>query len=139
MPRVSTGVLEEPLDPAALTRRAHEAASGAVVTFEGVVRDHDAGQGVTAIDYSAHPDAPTILAQIARDVAARHDVHHVEAWHRVGHLGVGDVAMVVVVGSAHRAAAFEATRDLVDEVKKRLPVWKKQHMSDGTHAWSGLP
>lgn len=139
MTHVATGIKDAPLDPESIERAVDDPRCGAVVRFEGVVRNHDAGDDVTGIDYSAHPLAEGILAEIAAGIASRDSVHAVEAHHRVGHLDVGDVAMVVVVSAEHRAEAFAAASDLVDEVKARLPVWKKQFLADGTHAWSGLP
>lgn len=137
-PLINTGVVEEPLDVAAIAERASDPRCGAQVSFLGIVRNHDAGDAVTAIEYSAHPLAARTLAAIAHKVAEEIDVTHIEAWHRIGTLGVGDVAMVVITSSAHRAAAYEANRRIVEDVKKELQVWKRQHFTDGTQAWSGI-
>ncbi|NKR13550.1 molybdenum cofactor biosynthesis protein MoaE [Arthrobacter sp. D2] len=114
-----------------------DSAAGAVVTFSGVVRNHDDGRSVTGIEYVAHPHASTILGQIAAEIAARADIDAVAVQHRVGRLGVGDVALAAAVSAAHRAEAFTACADLVDEIKKRLPVWKRQVFPDGSHEWTG--
>lgn len=137
-PIIHTGVVEEPLDVAAITARAADPRCGAQVTFLGVVRNHDAGESVTAIEYSAHPLAARTLASIAQKAAEDIDVTHIEAWHRIGTLTVGDAAMVVITSAPHRAAAYEANRRIVEDVKKELQVWKRQHFSDGSQAWSGI-
>ncbi len=132
-------ISDQPLDAAALTLQVSHDAAGATVTFAGVVRNHDLGQAVDSIEYSSHPQAAEIIATLAAEVAGRDGVRAVGIVHRVGHLQVGDLAMVAVVAAEHRGQAFSATSDLVDEVKKRLPVWKKQHFSDGHTEWTGLP
>lgn len=114
-----------------------DAAAGAVVTFSGVVRDHDAGRSVTEIEYVAHPSAPDVVARVAADVAARTEVEAVAVVHRVGTLAVGEVALAAAVAAAHRAEAFAACAELVDEIKARLPVWKRQVFADGSHEWTG--
>ena len=112
-------------------------AAGAVVTFGGVVRNHDGGRSVTEIEYVGHPTAGQVVADVAADVAARFPVDAVAVVHRVGTLGVGDVALAAAVSAAHRAEAFAATAELVEEVKRRLPVWKRQVFPDGSHEWTG--
>jgi molybdopterin synthase catalytic subunit len=112
-------------------------AAGAVVTFGGVVRNHDGGRSVTEIEYVGHPTAGEVVAQVAADVVARFPVDAVAVVHRVGTLGVGDVALAAAVSAAHRAEAFAATAELVEEVKRRLPVWKRQVFPDGSHEWTG--
>ena len=126
-----------------LSMAEHEAlvaavAAGAVVSFAGVVRDHDEGKGVTALDYSAHPTAAALVAEVAADVAARvSGVRALAVSHRVGPLAIGDVALACAVSADHRAAAFEVCALLVDEVKARIPVWKRQLFADGTEEWVG--
>jgi molybdopterin synthase catalytic subunit len=132
---VTIAVTTDPLDVAAHERAVAHPAAGAVVTFQGVVRDHDEGRGVSALEYEAHPSAGSILAEVAAEIAARPEVYAVAVSHRVGPLAVGDVALVAAVSTAHRAAAFTACADLVDEVKARLPVWKRQVFADGTQEW----
>lgn len=137
--QIRTSIVEGPLDPAAIEGQARRADCGALVSFVGVVRDHDGGEGVSGIDYSAHPQAARILREIVAGFAEREGVHRIEAHHRVGSLKVGDEAMVVVIAAEHRGQGFTTCSDLVDEVKARLPVWKKQFRLDGSHEWSGLP
>jgi molybdopterin synthase catalytic subunit len=109
--------------------------AGAVVTFSGDVRDHDHGRSVDRLEYEGHPTAATVLAQVARAVAERHDVIAIAVMHRVGPLAIGDSALVAAVSAAHRKEAFAACADLVDEVKHQLPVWKHQVFTDGTDEW----
>lgn len=110
---------------------------GAVVTFAGVVRNHDEGRGVLRLSYSAHPTADAVIQRVARDVAAAHPEVRVAVLHRVGDLAIGDVALACAVSSAHRAAAFTACAALVDEVKARVPIWKEQFFDDGSAEWVG--
>ncbi|WP_109211470.1 MULTISPECIES: molybdenum cofactor biosynthesis protein MoaE [Microbacterium] len=129
----------EPLDLDAHLRAVDDAHMGAVTTFVGRVRDHDpdAATAVVALEYSAHPDAEQALARLA--AAAIGDTGALVAVsHRVGTLGVGDLAVVIAVASAHRAEAFEVCRTLIETIKTDLPVWKKQVESDGTATWLGL-
>lgn len=116
----------------------HES-GGAICVFVGVVRDHDRGQSVTALDYSAHPTAGERLAAVAADVLERHPEARVAAVHRVGQLSIGDLAVVVAAGSAHRDDAFRAARDLIDTLKAEVPIWKHQAFADGGTEWVGIP
>jgi len=113
---------------------------GAVVTFIGQVRDHDpdAVGRVTGLDYSAHPDAGRIIDEVAARVRAQHPLVVLAVSHRIGHLDVGDLALVAAVASAHRGVAFAACEALVEAVKAEVPIWKKQYEVDGTHSWVGL-
>jgi molybdopterin synthase catalytic subunit len=126
----------EPLDVAEHAALVDDAAAGAVVTFAGVVRDHDGGRAVLGLEYSAHPTAAAVVAEVAADVTARSaGVRAVAISHRVGALSVGEVALACAVAAEHRRAAFETCAALVDEVKKSLPVWKHQLFADGTDEW----
>lgn len=131
------GVVREPVSVSELVAAVEDRAAGAVVTFDGMVRDHDRGRDVIAIAYSAHPSADEVMAQIAREIAGRPGLRAVAVVHRTGDLGIGDTALGVAVSADHRAPAFKAVRDIVEEVKKRLPVWKRQLFADGTREWSG--
>ena len=130
---ISTG----PIDEAAVRAAVNSAASGAVVTFYGVVRDHDGGRGVSALDYRGHPDAERFLAECVRRIADETGVA-VAAAHRVGELRIGDVALFAAASAAHRAEAFDACERLVDLIKQEVPIWKRQHFSDGVSEWVGL-
>ncbi|TDE94188.1 molybdenum cofactor biosynthesis protein MoaE [Occultella glacieicola] len=134
-----TAISPEPLDVATHMGAVSDSGTGAVASFIGTVRDHspDANGTVTRLEYSAHPDAPRVLAELADRVAGRHPDVALAVSHRTGDLAVGDLAIVACAGSAHRAAAFDACRDLVEVVKAELPMWKKQFLADGSHTWVG--
>jgi molybdopterin synthase catalytic subunit len=132
-------VLDAPLDLGAHENAVAERRAGAVVSFQGVVRDHDHGRGVTLLEYEGHPSAAAVLREVATEIAADPDVYAVAVSHRIGTLAIGDVALVAAVSTAHRAAAFAACARLVDEVKARLPIWKRQVFSDGTEEWVNCP
>jgi molybdopterin synthase catalytic subunit len=122
----------------------HEAAvadprAGAVVSFQGVVRDHDHGREVIRLEYEGHPSAVDVLRRVAEEIAADPDVYGVAVSHRIGPLDIGEVALVAAVSTAHRATAFAACARLVDEVKDRLPVWKRQLFADGGEEWVNCP
>jgi len=105
----------------------------------GRVRDHDHGLGVRGLEYSAHPTALAALRRICETVATDYDVHGVAAVHRVGRLGIGDIAVVVATTAAHRGEAFEASRALIDTLKAEVPIWKHQQFADGSEEWVGTP
>jgi molybdopterin synthase catalytic subunit len=127
---------EERLDVAEHAALVERAAAGAVVTFAGVVRDHDGGRSVRGLEYSAHPSAARIVAEVAADVAARaKGVRAIAVSHRVGKLAIGDVALACAVAADHRREAFETCSELVEEIKKSLPVWKHQSFTDGDDEW----
>jgi molybdopterin synthase catalytic subunit len=113
--------------------------SGAVVSFSGVVRNHDGGRSVTAIEYVAHPTAGSVLARVVAEVTAGSEAEAVAVSHRVGPLNVGEAALVIAVAGVHRAEAFETAMQLVDEVKRQLPVWKRQIFLDGSDEWVDCP
>ncbi|WP_127131773.1 molybdenum cofactor biosynthesis protein MoaE [Georgenia sp. SYP-B2076] len=125
------------VEVAECARAVEDDAAGAVVTFGGVVRNHDGGRSVTEIEYVGHPSADALVAEVAADVAARFPIDALAVVHRVGVLAVGDVALAAAVSAAHRAEAFAATAELVEEIKRRLPVWKRQVFEGGTHEWTG--
>ena len=113
-------------------------ACGGIVTFEGRVRDHHAGRAVIALDYEAYE--PLALAEgqsILDEAAARFGAVRVAAAHRQGSLVPGEVAVVVVTAAPHRQEAFAACRWIIDEIKERLPVWKREHYADGASEWVG--
>ncbi len=112
---------------------------GGIALFVGVVRDHDHGAPVSALDYSAHPTVVDALAKVCREVADRHPVARLGAVHRVGHLEIGDMAVVAAASAPHRGQAFEACRDLIDTLKSTVPIWKHQQFTDGSDEWVGLP
>ncbi|CAD5995207.1 molybdenum cofactor biosynthesis protein MoaE [Agreia sp. COWG] len=129
------GVVDGPIDVDTCVAAVENEHAGAVVTFAGVVRDHDEGRGVTWLRYSEHPTADAVLRAVTADVAAAHPGTTVAALHRVGDLAIGDVALACAVASAHRAEAFAACAALVDEIKARVPIWKEQGFVDGSTEW----
>ena len=132
-------VTSDPLDVAAHEKAVADPRAGAVVAFQGVVRDHDDGRTVTLLEYEAHPSAGAVLDAVVAEVAADPAVYAVAVSHRVGRLEIGDVALVAAVSTAHRAAGFAICARLVDEVKSRLPVWKRQVFADGAEEWVNCP
>jgi molybdopterin synthase catalytic subunit len=126
--------------------------AGAVVSFSGVVRNHDGGKPVERLSYSAHPTAHQVLADVVAALVAEHSPgagagagpgggagQPVRIWaaHRIGLLEIGDPALVCAVSAAHRGQAFEVCADLVDRIKAEVPIWKEQFFSDGTVEWVG--
>ncbi|WP_136707445.1 molybdenum cofactor biosynthesis protein MoaE [Agromyces sp. H66] len=130
-------VTTEPLDRVAIEAFVTTRQDGAVVSFEGVIRDHDHGESVTSLDYEAHPEAQRFLRETCADVA-RETGLRVGAAHRVGALAIGDVALVACVAAPHRAEAFAACALLVDRIKERTPIWKRQYLEGGTTEWVNL-
>ncbi len=128
-------VASTPITVAECADAVASATAGAVVTFAGVVRDHDDGRGVSTLDYTAHPSAADVIASVAASVATEYPAVTLAVAHRVGHLEVGDVALACAAASAHRAEAFAACARLVDAVKEAVPIWKHQHFADGTSEW----
>lgn len=113
-------------------------AAGAVVGFVGMVRNHDGGRQVVRLEYSAHPSAAQVLADVVAEVAAQSTgVRAVAASHRIGVLQVGEAALVAAVAADHRQSAFRTCAQLVDTIKARLPVWKHQFFGDGSEEWVG--
>ncbi|MCL3778519.1 MULTISPECIES: molybdenum cofactor biosynthesis protein MoaE [unclassified Actinomyces] len=135
---VRAEVTADEVSAAELAQAVEHRAAGAVVTFDGMVRDHDGGRGVTGLTYHTHPTAGAVVTEIAAEVAARPGLRALAVVHRVGELAVGETALAVAVSADHRAPAFDAVRDLVEEVKRRLPVWKHQTFADGSRQWSNL-
>jgi len=114
-------------------------AAGGTALFVGTVREQDGGRPVTALGYSAHPRALAELQRVALAVAAAYPVCGLAAVHRVGDLVVGDLAVVVAVSCPHRGEAFAAARQLIDDLKASVPIWKAQTFTDGGSEWVGAP
>lgn len=133
------------------------ATSGARVVFNGCVRNHDGGQGVTHLIYSAHPEAEMFLVKAVRDAiqialsegedalspeAAGDNAESMDAVfvrHRIGRLEIGETALLVVVDAPHRKAAFKVSAEIVDQIKAQVPIWKDQYFSNGSNHWSNCP
>jgi molybdopterin synthase catalytic subunit len=136
-PAVLAVVSADAIDPSILDDFVSGPANGAIVTFQGVVRDHDGGRAVSALDYQAHPSAEEFLRDCCARVAEATGLR-VAASHRTGHLAIGDLALVAAVGAPHRAEAFAACAELVELIKAGIPIWKRQHFVDGVSEWVGL-
>ena len=120
--------------------------AGAVVSFSGVVRNHDGGKPVAMLSYSAHPTAHQVMADVVAQLVAEHTpaaredpTQPVRIWaaHRTGMLEIGDPALVCAVSAAHRGQAFAVCAELVDRIKEQVPIWKEQFFADGTVEWVG--
>jgi molybdopterin synthase catalytic subunit len=127
---VRAALTDQPILLAEHQELVSDQAAGAVVGFVGMIRDHDNGRQVVQLEYSAHPSAADIAAQSPGTRA-------VAASHRIGVLQVGEAALVAAVAADHRQAAFATCAELVDAIKERLPVWKRQIFADGTDEWVG--
>jgi molybdopterin synthase catalytic subunit len=126
-----------PIDLNALTARVEAPERGAVASFLGLVRDHHGGRKVARLEYSAYaPMAEAECARIVAEAEARWPVRIALA-HRVGALAIGDAAVAIAAGAAHREEAFAACRFVIEEVKRRVPIWKKEFYADGTIEWVG--
>lgn len=132
--RIAT-VSTEPITVADCAAAVDSPSHGAVVTFAGVVRDHDGGKGVLRLNYEAHPEAEAAIRASAERVAERWPEVRIAVAHRVGELIVGDLALACAVASAHRASAFAACAALIDDVKETVPIWKEQGFTDGSTEW----
>lgn len=127
---------EAPIDPATLARALADASAGAFVTFEGWVRDHNDGRDVLRLDYQAYPAlAQSEGERILDEAARRFAIVAARCVHRVGALAIGELAVWVGVSAGHRGAAFDACRFIIDEVKRRVPIWKNEHYADGESGW----
>ena len=131
-----TEIHERPIDLAALLAEVAAPANGAAILFVGTVRDVNDGRAVTGIDYSAYRTmAERELAAIAAEVAARFETPHVVVEHRLGRLALGEASVAVAVAHPRRAPAYEASRQVIEELKRRVPIWKREHYADGTREW----
>jgi len=130
-------LVSHPVDLAALIDRVSSPARGAVASFLGTVRNHNAGRSVLRLDYSSYePMAEAECARIVAEAESRWDVA-VALEHRTGSLEIGGVAVAVAAASAHRDEAFLACRYVIEEVKRRVPIWKREYFADGAVEWVG--
>jgi molybdopterin synthase catalytic subunit len=127
----------EPLDLAELVAEVSHPGAGGVATFLGVVRDHNEGRAVTLLEYEAYGTmCEAELGRIMAEIVAEIPGARVAATHRVGALAVGDTAVICAASAPHRGEAFRACRELIDRLKSRLPIWKREHGPDGPY-WVG--
>ena len=129
-------VSDTEIDIAAAKKAVADNSCGALVSFEGWIRDHNEGQAVDRLEYEVYrPVAVAEGNKVISEALDKFDISHAVCVHREGLLELTDVAVVVCISSAHRAAAFDACRYIIDEVKTRLPIWKKEHYSSGLSEW----
>jgi molybdopterin synthase catalytic subunit len=137
---VATELTRSTIDAERLVAAAKRGEDGAVVVFDGIVRNHTRGRQTLHLDYEAYEEmAAKQMQELAREARTRFDVRQVTMIHRLGRLEVGETSVLIVVASAHRAQAFEACRWLIDTLKKTVPIWKKETFVDGTVWAAGEP
>jgi MoaE-MoaD fusion protein len=146
LPPVSGGsnslisLIKEPIDSASLAAQVKQGEDGAVVVFDGIVRNNTRGRRTLFLVYEAYEEmALRQMQALAEEAVAVHGVRQVAMVHRLGRLEVGETSVLIAVSSAHRAQAFEACRWLIDTLKKTVPIWKKEHFEDGAVWADGEP
>jgi len=133
-------LVRHPIDGATIARAIRQPEDGAVVVFDGVVRNHTRGRRTLYLDYSAYEQmALQQMEQLAQSALANHAIRDVWVVHRLGRLEIGESSVYIAVASAHRAAAFEACRWIIDTLKKTVPIWKKEFFEDGAVWADGEP
>jgi molybdopterin synthase catalytic subunit len=133
---VAARLVREPIDASALVASVSRPSNGAVLLFIGVVRDVNDGREVSGIEYSAYePMAARELADIATEAADRFGMTEVAVEHRLGQLALEEASVGIAVAHPHRAEAYEASRWIIEEIKRRVPIWKREHYADGTREW----
>jgi molybdopterin synthase catalytic subunit len=129
-------LVDQPIDPAVLVRAVSNPAAGATALFLGTVRNTDAGRAVTGIDYHAYAGmANRHLAEIVAEASQRYGTRAIRAEHRIGFLGLGEISVAIAASHERRAPAFAAARYVIEEIKRRVPIWKREHYADGTREW----
>ena len=132
------GISESPLNVEQAIRLVSSPTVGGIALFVGTVRNTDHGADVVSLDYTQHPSALEALTRCAEETARQHDVLAIAVEHRVGHLEVGDIAVVVAIGAIHRGEALAACAHLINTLKAEVPIWKEQHFTSGESEWVGL-
>jgi molybdopterin synthase catalytic subunit len=131
-----TAVVRTPLDPAAALAEVGNVANGASILFVGTVRELNEGRAVSGIEYAAYQSmAARELDMIVTEAASRFGTDDIVVDHRIGQLGLGEASVVIAVGHAHRAEAYDASRFVIEELKRRVPIWKREEYVDGTREW----
>lgn len=139
-PEAVTALTREQIDAESLVAAAKQGEDGAVVAFDGIVRNNTRGRQTLYLDYEAYEEmAAKQMRELAEEARSRFAVRHVTIVHRLGRLTVGETSVLIVVASAHRAAAFETCRWLIDTLKKTVPIWKKETFADGAVWADGEP
>jgi molybdopterin synthase catalytic subunit len=130
----------EPIDTESIVHRIRRGEDGAVVVFDGIVRNHSRGRRTLYLEYEAYEKmALDALEALATEAKTRFEVRDCAIVHRLGRLEIGDSSVLIVVASAHRAAAFDACRWIIDTLKRTVPIWKKEHFADGAVWADGDP
>jgi molybdopterin synthase catalytic subunit len=125
-----------PINPAALLTEVGNVANGASLLFVGTVRDMNEGRAVTGIEYAAYESmAARELDAIVSEAALRFNTNAIVVEHRIGELALGEASVAIAVAHAHRAPAYEASRFVIEQLKRRVPIWKREHYMDGTREW----
>ena len=131
-----SAIVERPLDPAAILAEVADAGNGAAVLFVGTVRDVNDGRPVRGLEYSSYVAmAEGELSSIVDEAARRSGTTHIVVEHRLGTLALGEASVVIAVACPHRDAAFDTARWVIEELKRRVPIWKREHYADGERAW----
>ena len=131
-----SALVRRPIDPAGLLTEVGRPGNGAAVVFVGTVRDVNDGREVTGMDYTAYESmAERELSAVTREAADRYGTDDLVVEHRLGELAIGDISVAIVAAHPHRARAFDAARYVIEELKRRVPVWKLEHYVDGTREW----
>ncbi len=129
-------IVRDPIDPGSLLARIGADEDGAQLLFLGVVRDHAEGRPVASLEYEGYVEmAEPVLREIAREAAGRLGTDRVAVEHRVGALAIGEVSVGIAVSSPHRGESYDASRYVIEEIKKRLPIWKREGFLDGERSW----
>jgi molybdopterin synthase catalytic subunit len=133
-----TALVDRPIDAAALLSEVANHANGASLLFVGTVREINAGRAVSGMEYSAYRAmAERELADIGREAAERFATDDIAIEHRLGTLELGEASVAIAVAHPHRGAAYDASRYVIEQLKKRVPIWKLEHYVDGTREWVG--
>lgn len=129
-------IVDRPIDPASVLAAVGDDADGASLLFLGTVRNHNEGRPVHGLHYEVYREmAESVLAEIAEEAAAITGSSRIAVFHRTGELDIGDVSVAIAVSTPHRAEAFDAARYMIEEIKSRLPVWKRERYADGDAEW----
>lgn len=129
-------IVEREIDAATLLAEVASNGCGATSLFLGTVRNTHEGRDVTGIEYTAYSAmANAELQRIVAEAAERFGAERIVVEHRVGTLGLGDISVAIAVAHAHRAPSMDATRYIIEEIKRRVPIWKREHYTDGTREW----
>lgn len=129
-------IVDHPIDALAIVAEVADGGNGATVLFLGTVREVNQGRPVTGLEYSAYlAMAEREMRTVLEEAGRRFGVAHLVVEHRVGALEIGDVSVAIAAAHPHRGSAFDATRYVIEELKKRVPIWKREHYTDGTREW----